>query len=443
MRIGGACVKQFLGLYCGLMQTGAFQKRSPEIDGETETQLYKILDSRTCKTAPVMRGLLLYLWQHRDQSPNEYAIGVDALGRPPDFNPVTDAIVRVQIGRLRAKLKEFYEERSEPFPLQLSIPVGGHQLAWTYDISHPEPRLSTELPHIPPTPRPDRKLIAGLVIGLAALAVLLVVALSEIRGLRAVAPVPASPPRFLRAFFLNGKPTMIVLPTPAFFTWPGNPDVVIRDRNVAAYQAWPESPFMRSTAKQLGPPTLFNSYVNVSLVMAGQNLSRYLEGLGQHPNITASASLAADAVNSHNLIFLGAPRDYPADDKVRQILTKTNFEPSFKMPPVMLNRHPRAGEPAAYRDLEPSVQQKLRYNLLVLPPAMRSGVRTLLVLGHAPLAYITGLRLPEALDQLEKQWLNGGSPDAWEMVVEVEMNGETVHSVTPKAFRAIDSKFSD
>src|SRR5262245_58448102 len=39
----------------------------------------------------------------------EYQIGVDVCERPPDFDPKLDAIVRVEAGRLRAKLKQYYD----------------------------------------------------------------------------------------------------------------------------------------------------------------------------------------------------------------------------------------------------------------------------------------------------------------------------------------------
>jgi DNA-binding response OmpR family regulator len=57
-----------------------------------------------------MRSLLLYLWKHQGEPISEYAIAVDALGRSPDFDPKADSTVRVQVARLRTKLKDFYAE---------------------------------------------------------------------------------------------------------------------------------------------------------------------------------------------------------------------------------------------------------------------------------------------------------------------------------------------
>jgi len=38
----------------------------------------------------------------------ETTIGVSVFGRPPDYDPKTDTIVRSQAWRLRAKLKDYY-----------------------------------------------------------------------------------------------------------------------------------------------------------------------------------------------------------------------------------------------------------------------------------------------------------------------------------------------
>lgn len=70
--------------------------------------LEQVAKSALFRKAPASRELLLYLWQHRAEPLSEYAIGVDVLGRKPDFDPKTDATVRVQVSRLRQRLKEYY-----------------------------------------------------------------------------------------------------------------------------------------------------------------------------------------------------------------------------------------------------------------------------------------------------------------------------------------------
>src|SRR5271168_121294 len=92
----------------------------------------QVAESETFRTAPVMRALLVYLWEHQGQPVSEYAIATEALGRAPSFDPKSDSTVRVQVARLRAKLKEFLEDAGESFPLRLTLPRGGHELHWVY-----------------------------------------------------------------------------------------------------------------------------------------------------------------------------------------------------------------------------------------------------------------------------------------------------------------------
>src|SRR5271154_4405994 len=92
----------------------------------------QVIDSEPFRAAPTMRALLLYLWEHQHEPFSEYAIATEALGRSPDFDPKLDSTVRVQVARLRTKLKEFYETAGDAFPLQLTLPLGSHELRCIY-----------------------------------------------------------------------------------------------------------------------------------------------------------------------------------------------------------------------------------------------------------------------------------------------------------------------
>lgn len=83
-------------------------RTTDEIQGSVE----RILQGATFRNAPSSRRLLKYLVDHSlagdvDQL-KEYTIGVDAFGKPGDYDPRVDSTVRIQIGRLRQKLSEYY-----------------------------------------------------------------------------------------------------------------------------------------------------------------------------------------------------------------------------------------------------------------------------------------------------------------------------------------------
>src|SRR5690242_2441532 len=92
----------------------------------------QVADSDAFRAAPTMRALLLYLWEHQGEPISEYAIATEALGRSADFDAKVDSTVRVQVARLRARLKEFYQANGADFPLRLSLPLGRHELEWTF-----------------------------------------------------------------------------------------------------------------------------------------------------------------------------------------------------------------------------------------------------------------------------------------------------------------------
>src|SRR5690242_3886412 len=169
---------------------------------DLEVLFNQIIDSEIFRAAPMMRNLLSYLWQHRKEPLSEYAIATDALGRRADFNPKIDATVRVEIARLRRKLKEFYESREGPFPLVVSVPLGGHELHWVYtsspnSISFSEPAVPKSAPRMVRIP-------LAISLGLACFGALLcficVVLLVQNRGLRASNSREQSTPRFWQSF---------------------------------------------------------------------------------------------------------------------------------------------------------------------------------------------------------------------------------------------------
>src|SRR5882757_6001135 len=108
---------------------------------EHPLELNGVLESRVFEKSPALRRLLLYLWEHRAEEINEYAIATEALDRREDFDPRTDAAVRVQIARLRQKLKEFYDEEGASSQWRITIPLGSYQV-----ILDPVDKNSAETP---------------------------------------------------------------------------------------------------------------------------------------------------------------------------------------------------------------------------------------------------------------------------------------------------------
>ena len=390
----------------------------------------RVVESDTFRTAPMMRTLLLYLWKHRGEPISEYAIAVDALGRSPDFDPKTDSTVRVQVARLRAKLKEFSEAVGDSFPLRLTIPLGRHELHWVYE----PPQISPVSP-LAAVPRRYLWTAGGLIAGLLLLCLALLI---QNRVLRASFPAPPPPlPRFWKSFLVAGKPTVIVLPSPLYFFWPDH-NVFVRDLKISEFENWQTSPVVRDMAQKWGPPTLAQTYVGAMEMTAGVRVLQYLQQGGQQVQLIESRKFPADSFAAQNTIFLGMPRTAVYLDR---LVKKTNFYIAQVEPDLVGNRNPKPGEPAEYREVDYSSDRKIFPAIVVLLPTRPEHTRSLLLMGRTLTSMTTMLLSLDGLKLLDEQWIKGGSPESWEMVIEAEVYRDTVLKVWPVSFRAIPDTF--
>src|ERR1700736_5607741 len=96
-----------------------------------QNALAAVLTSRTFSKNPRLTALLEYLcvryFHGETESIKEYNIATDVFGRPADFDQGSDAIVRVEMHRLRKKLKEFYGGEGADQALEIVI-QSGHYL---------------------------------------------------------------------------------------------------------------------------------------------------------------------------------------------------------------------------------------------------------------------------------------------------------------------------
>jgi malectin (di-glucose binding ER protein) len=96
-----------------------------------QSALTAVLTSKTFSKNPRLAALLEYLCRRyflgQAESIKEYSIATDVFGRPADFDQSSDAIVRVEMHRLRKKLKEFYAGEGAEQALEIVI-QSGHYL---------------------------------------------------------------------------------------------------------------------------------------------------------------------------------------------------------------------------------------------------------------------------------------------------------------------------
>jgi adenylate cyclase len=93
-----------------------------------------------------------------------YSIGVEVFGRPSDFDPRTDPLVRVEAGRLRRRLAQYYSSEGADDPIRIRLPRGNYVV--TCEHSRPpgdaEPGSAAPVAKRPTTSVPWRLSVAAL-----------------------------------------------------------------------------------------------------------------------------------------------------------------------------------------------------------------------------------------------------------------------------------------
>ena len=97
---------------------------------EKQSALAHVLQSQTLARCDQLKQFLRYVAEQeisgRAEHITEYSIGVQALGRAPDFLPSEDSSVRTRAHALRKKLEEFYREEAPDETIRIHLPKGSY-----------------------------------------------------------------------------------------------------------------------------------------------------------------------------------------------------------------------------------------------------------------------------------------------------------------------------
>jgi TolB-like protein/Tfp pilus assembly protein PilF len=91
-------------------------------------QLDRILKSGPFQQSRRRQRFLEYLVKEtlagRGERLKAYNVAVEVFDRPETFDPIVDPVVRIEAGRLRDKLREFYEAHGRSDPIRIELPKG-------------------------------------------------------------------------------------------------------------------------------------------------------------------------------------------------------------------------------------------------------------------------------------------------------------------------------
>jgi len=156
-----------------------------------EEQLRRIHDSRQFKRSRRYFEFLNYvvlktLQGHQDEL-KERTIGIEALGRAPEYDLNEDPVVRVIAGEVRKRLAQYYYEPDHQRELRIEIPTGSYRPEFKFGAVHADPIEAVSqgddsapwlgMPTLPldsksgvPLHRPIKSLRLWMVVGIAVVA---------------------------------------------------------------------------------------------------------------------------------------------------------------------------------------------------------------------------------------------------------------------------------
>lgn len=98
---------------------------------EVQRQLEKVLASETFQRAERLSRFLRHAVEQglagQENKLKEYAIGLQVFDKPESFDTRVDPIVRVEAGRLRAKVRDYYESEGKNDPVWLGLRKRGYR----------------------------------------------------------------------------------------------------------------------------------------------------------------------------------------------------------------------------------------------------------------------------------------------------------------------------
>ncbi len=129
---------------------------NPDREGVNRA-LARLLDWPELARSPQLARLLSYIVDRQlageGQTIKAYSIAVDVFGRPPDFDPQADPIVRVQARRLRSLLDQYYRGPGGDDDVQIQLPIGRYVPEFVLAKTREPAGAETETAHTDATAR--------------------------------------------------------------------------------------------------------------------------------------------------------------------------------------------------------------------------------------------------------------------------------------------------
>jgi hypothetical protein len=336
-------------------------------DKALQSQVERILHSDELRSSEVLRRLLKFLAEksvsgEADQL-KEYAVAIDGLGKPSSYDPRHNSAVRIQVGRLRQKLAEYYRAEGREDPILIDLPKGRFKLTCEQRFP-PDPGPATIEPHpisfpaLPPVSNVPPAVRLGPFSILIWLALVVAIGLSAYSGIYAwrtagkdalVLPGWTSDLQELWGSFVDSeRPIILAIEDPLFVELKSDPGIYYRDKSLNQWQDVVDSPTvssLRATVKgaEMQPSRYYTAYGEVDVSFL---LGKLLGPRVQNFSVVKTSQLSWQQLSDNNVVFVGVQNLF-FDEQLHGMPLDPQFLPFAD---GIRNVHPESGEPTLFAD---------------------------------------------------------------------------------------------
>jgi hypothetical protein len=340
-------------------------------------QVEKLINSHSLRGSESLCKLLRYLAEHSLDHPGvalkEYQIATEVLGRAVGFDPQSDSTVRVQAGRLRIKLAEYYAHEGPDDPVVVELPKGSYAVSFHLRTGLALPRADSPLQLETQEARtPVRHSNRGWLIAVAALSLSLAVAVTTIVAMQVSR---------------SRTPAAVKEPVPAayqifwdrFVTGPQEPWVIFSNAN---FVGRPQTNMRYFNAATDSRAAVLDHYTGVGEVLAIHQLDQVFGLLNRQLRVKRGALFSLDDVKNNDLIFIGSPAEnltlleIPGTQEF--VFQRVNSGPREGDVEV-INVRPAPGEPSVFLASPSSQSVSEDYAVVGLEPGL-DPARAMLIL---------------------------------------------------------------
>ena len=447
--------------------------------------LEKVLHSRTLQNSESLKAFLRFVVEKavddQEAQLKEYTIATEVFGRDSDYDPRIDSVVRVQAGRLRTKLQEYYAGEGKADEVIIDLPKGHYHPVFNYaraehttqDAIHatsPAPEAATnghahaaalnEHAAVEPAPaglsgRTQRLFLVGIIVVLCFALLALYYSNRELRQRQTAAdssPFNAEEYKAVWGLFVSDpEPPLLILSNPAVYRFVNRADPAaataralhLTPEQVRTTTATPDFKAQQLPIDETQPQLLLSvgMYTGMGEAIGLYRLSTLFRSANRDILLRQSRHANAADLKYRNVILLGSVY---VNEWSRKLPVSESF--NYTNAATIENRLPLPGEEKEYRPQFDERTGELRadYALITVKPNVSGDHAVMTLAGiysegtEAAAEFITTKNHLAVLTQKLKE--AGGQntpPKYYQALLKVGVENGTPTTITLVALRPI------